>query len=109
VAQVHYRLATVVGIDLLDAGVDGLPRQERWDAMARAALRDELVATHAELTAAVLAGADPEASSDEVVAGWLASEASRGVRAATIRQVADGPADVARMNVGLGQLRSLLG
>jgi glutamate dehydrogenase len=109
VAQVHYRLATVVGIDLLDAGVDGLPRQERWDAMARAALRDELVATHAELTAAVLAGADPEASSEEVVAGWLASEASRGVRAATIRQVADGPADVARMNVGLGQLRSLLG
>ena len=51
VAEVHYRLAEAVGIDELIAGVDGLSRQVRWDAMARAALRDELLTAHAELTA----------------------------------------------------------
>lgn len=106
VAEVHFRLGAAVGLDLLDAGVDGLPRQARWDAMARAALRDELLAAHAELTAAALAEGHGEP--EQVVAEWLAADPSRAARVAMIRSVTDGPADVARMNVGLGQVRALL-
>ncbi|MGC3993187.1 MAG: NAD-glutamate dehydrogenase [Propionicimonas sp.] len=109
VAEVHYRLSAAAGIDQLAAGVDGLPRQVRWDAMARAALRDELLAAHAELTAEVLSGADPDAPPSQVVAAWAASEAALATRVATIRALTDGPADVARMNVGLAQVRAMLG
>jgi len=109
VAEVHYRLAAAVGLDELVAGVDGLPRQVRWDAMARAALRDELLAAHAELTAEVLAGADPAASPEAAIEAWLASDPTRRSRIETIHRLADGPADVARMNVGLAQVRGMLG
>ena len=109
VGEVHYRLADVLAIDLLDAGVDVLPRQVRWDAMARAALRDELLAAHADLTAEVLASADPEAVPDAVVTAWVAAHPSVPNRIATITQLADGTTDVARMNVGLSQVRGMLG
>ena len=39
--------------------IDVLPRQVRWDAMARAALRDELLEAQDGLTAAVLRNAEP--------------------------------------------------
>lgn len=108
VAEVHYRLADVLGLDLLFGGVDELPRQVRWDAMARAALRDELLSTHAELTAKVLSGADPAAPAGTVVAAWVSANPEIAARVSTIRQVTDGPADVARMNVGLSQLRAVM-
>lgn len=108
VAEVHYRLAAAVGLDELVAGVDGLPRQVRWDAMARAALRDELLAAHAELTAEVLAGADPDGAPEALIEAWLASHPGCAGRIETIHHLADGPADVARMNVGLAQVRSML-
>ncbi len=109
VADVHYRLADALALDLLFAGVDALPRQVRWDAMARAALRDELLATHAELTAKVVASAPDATRSSSVVAGWVAGHPTVATRVATIRQVCDGIPDVARMNVGLSQLRAILG
>ncbi len=108
VAAVHYRLAEAAGIDELVAGVDGLPRQVRWDAMARAALRDELLAAHAELTAEVLRRAGADAPPRDVVDAWLASDPTLPNRVATIHQLMDGTADVARMNVGLSQVRGML-
>jgi glutamate dehydrogenase len=109
VAQVHYRLADALALDLLFDGVDRLPRQVRWDAMARAALRDELLTAHAELTAKVLAAAPDGARAGTVVAGWVSATPGVAVRVGTIRQVCDGTPDVARMNVGLSQLRAMLG
>jgi glutamate dehydrogenase len=108
VAQVHYRLADALALDLLFDGVDGLPRQVRWDAMARAALRDELLTAHAELTAKVLASAPPDARAGSVVAGWVSANPGVATRVGMIRQVCDGTPDVARMNVGLSQLRAIL-
>jgi glutamate dehydrogenase len=108
VAQVHYRLADALALDLLFDGVDGLPRQVRWDAMARAALRDELLTAHAELTAKVLASAPADARAGSVVAGWVSANPGVATRVGMIRQVCDGTPDVARMNVGLSQLRAIL-
>ena len=107
-AQVHFQLADALGIELLSSGVDVLPRQVRWDAMARAALRDDLLVAHADLTAAVLAGADPEADAATVVQSWVDAHPGVAGRVAMIRQVADGTPDVARMNVGMSQLRAML-
>lgn len=107
VAEVHYRLTDALALDLLFAGVDALPRQIRWDAMARAALRDELLAAHAELTANVLRSAG-DTRPGAAVASWVADHPAVALRVATIRQVCDGSPDVARMNVGLSQLRAML-
>lgn len=108
-AQVHYRVAEALGIELLSSGVDVLPRQVRWDAMARAALRDELLTAHTDLTAAVLTHADAEADAATAVQAWLDAHPGVAPRVAMIRQVSDGTPDVARMNVGLSQLRAMLG
>jgi glutamate dehydrogenase len=108
VAQVHYQLADELALDLLFDGVDRLPRQVRWDAMARAALRDELLSAHAELTAKVLSAASPDAWSGSVIETWISANPGVSARVAMIRQVCDGTPDVARMNVALSQLRAML-
>ncbi len=108
IARLHFAVADALGLDLLFGGIDELPRQVRWDAMARAALRDELLAAHADLTEQVAAHGAPGAPAGSVVDDWLGENPQTAARIAMIRQVADGAADVARMNVGLGQVRSLL-
>ncbi len=108
VAEVHYRLGDALAINELFARVDELPRQVRWDAIARAALRDELLTSHAELTAKVIAAADRAASPGGAVASWVSANPSVAARVAVIRDACAGDADVARANVGLSQLRAML-
>ncbi len=43
-----------------------------------------------------------------VVAAWVSTHPGVPTRVATIRQACDGTPNVARMNVGLSQLRALL-
>lgn len=47
VACVCFRLAEALSLDEVADHIERLPRQDRWDAMARAALRDDLIALHA--------------------------------------------------------------
>jgi len=108
VARVHFRLAELLTLDRLVSSIDVLPRQVRWDAMARAVLRDELLATHGDLTAEALLGASGEATPEQVVAGWVAANPAGLARAATLAEIVDGPPDLARMSVGLGVVRGLL-
>ncbi|GLR13137.1 NAD-glutamate dehydrogenase [Chitinimonas prasina] len=56
VAQAYFKLEGALQIDWLREVVDGLPRDNRWQTLARMALRDELYREHAGLTARVLAG-----------------------------------------------------
>jgi glutamate dehydrogenase len=107
VADAFFGLGAALGLDTLVDRIDVLPRQVRWDAMARAALRDELLEVHAELTAAVLA-ADPGLGAAEAVAAWLADNPEAGRRAATLAEVCGAEPDLARMSVGLGLVRALL-
>ena len=48
-----------------------LPRDDRWRALARAALRDDLYALHRELTAEVLRSASPDDEPEGRVDGWI--------------------------------------
>ena len=104
-AEVYFRLAEALGLDLLLESIVNLPQLDRWDTMARAALRDDLLAVHGELAAAVLASgsSDPET----LVADWLAAAPGTAERTAIIRQLCEEP-DVARMSVGVRQVRALL-
>ena len=54
VAALHFQLGGALALHWLRDQIAALPRMNRWQAMARAALRDDLFALHAELTADVL-------------------------------------------------------
>jgi glutamate dehydrogenase len=108
VAAVHRELTARVSLDVLDRRVNDLPRKQRWESMARAALRDELLSAQDGLTgqAIELAGkdiSDPVA----VVDAWTQSGGVRR-RAALIEEITSEPADLARASVALGQVRGLV-
>ncbi|MFW6204248.1 MAG: NAD-glutamate dehydrogenase, partial [Actinomycetota bacterium] len=54
VARVHFTLGEYLDLGRLLERIVALPRTDRWKTMARAALRDDLHAVHAELTAQVI-------------------------------------------------------
>lgn len=110
VAHVHFTLGERLGIPDLVERVLALPRDDRWQTMARAALRDDLHAVHVSLTAQVLAHTDGTAGAAERVAAWEDADAVRIGRAArTLEEIcSDDSADLARMSVGLRVVRGLL-
>jgi glutamate dehydrogenase len=87
-----------------------LPRADRWQTMARAALRDDLHALQAAITAQVLQhteeGRDVEARVEE----WKAQDSVVVSRACqTLGEIVDSDSfDLARLSVGLRVVRSLL-
>jgi glutamate dehydrogenase len=77
--------------------------------MARAALRDDLHAVHAQLTAEVLgANGSPTESAKDVVLGWEKSNAAVIDSVKTLRSITSARAELARMSVGLRVVRRLL-
>ena len=109
VAELHFTLGQRLGLDRLLSRIVELPREDRWQTMARAALRDDLHTVHAELTAQVLNwnGAATKSARD-VVLGWERSNGAVPESVKTLRSVTSGRADLARMSVGLRVVRSLL-
>jgi glutamate dehydrogenase len=109
VAGVHFALGQQLGLDRLLTRIVELPRDDRWQTMARAALRDDMHAVHAQLTADVLGGGSKDASNpSELVRAW--ERGNRGVADSvkTLRSITAGRPDLARMSVGLRVVRSLL-
>jgi glutamate dehydrogenase len=102
VARVHFAVGEQLGLPGLITRILALPRRDRWQTMARAALRDDLHAVHARLTGEVLAA--------ESLATWQETKGVGLRRAAeTIATIcADEDADLARMSVALRVVRSLL-
>jgi glutamate dehydrogenase len=109
VAELHFRLGQRLGLDRLLARIIELPREDRWQSMARAALRDDLHTVHAELTAQVLDwnGAATKSARD-VVLGWERSNGAVPESVKTLRSITSGRSDLARTSVGLRVVRSLL-
>jgi glutamate dehydrogenase len=110
VARVHFVLGERLCLPALAVRILGLPRTDRWQTMARAALRDELHAVHAQLTAQVLDRTPAEAPEEERVAAWEQQEATAVERAlVTLNEVcSDDRVDLARLSVGLRVVRTLL-
>lgn len=116
VTKVHLSLGEHLKLTTLILRILDLPRTDRWQTMARAALRDDLYSVHATLTSQVLErtkdGQDD--ASDEAVAErigqWQDEDAVVVERAVeTLKQICDDDkADLARMSVGLRVVRSLL-
>ncbi|HEU0127432.1 MAG TPA: hypothetical protein VFQ48_02335, partial [Pseudonocardiaceae bacterium] len=109
-ASVHAVLGERLGLSELMAKIVALPREDRWQTMARASLRDDLHAVHAALTAQVLATTDSSLRAEERVAAWESDDEAVVTRAtATLIEItSEDTSDLARMSVGLRVVRALL-
>jgi glutamate dehydrogenase len=110
VSRVHFNLGERLQFGLLLERIIALPREDRWQTMVRAALRDELHATHAALTAQVLdatpGGGDPLMR----VTHWEDQAGIILVRArARLHEILDSETwDLAMLSVALRVVRTLV-
>ena len=95
--------------DLLDR-ISALPRDDRWRALARMALRYDLYAALAGLTAEVLESTPGGDRGPERVSEWANANSASIARAMTTLNMlpADGEADLATMSVVLRQVRTVV-
>jgi glutamate dehydrogenase len=107
---VHFALGERLGLPVLLQRIVALPRADKWQTMARAALRDDLHAVHAELTAQVLRATSSDEPAPSRISAWEERDAELVARSAeTLEQIcAEEDADLARMSVGLRVVRGLL-
>jgi glutamate dehydrogenase len=111
VAALHFLVGGRLHLHWLRDRIATLPRENRWQAMARAALRDDLFSLHAELTADVLraAGTEP-ADADARLDGWI--DANRPLVERCLGILSDirtgGTYDLTTLPVALRELRNLI-
>jgi glutamate dehydrogenase len=116
VARTWFTLSERYGFDNLLTEVSALNREDRWAALARAALRDDLYAVLREFTTAVLshAGTPPPSQPDRdaraAVAAWEGSHAPavRRARQTLTELHTAGRTDLAALSVALRTLRTVL-
>jgi glutamate dehydrogenase len=109
VAKVYYVLSERFRIDSLLSHISRLPRGDRWQTLARMALRYDLYAALAGLTAEVLQSTPAEHSAEDRVSEWEQDNAASIAQAANaMGDVDDSPADLAALSVLLRQIRTLV-
>lgn len=97
-------------VDSLLDRITLLPRSDRWQTLARAALRDDLYGTIADLTATVLADEPERMDPQERLDAWQTSHMDRLERVSrTFNEVmSEGQNDMASLSVALRLLRSIV-
>jgi glutamate dehydrogenase len=109
VTQVYFGIGSRLGLDWLRDRILELPRTDRWQSLARAALRDDLYRLHRSLTREILLSA-AEFGAPEPVDDWLERNAAGVQRADAV--LADVKAsreyDTTTLPVVLRELRSLV-
>ncbi len=113
-APLYYFVSERFGIDAMLGKVTRLPREDRWDALARGALRDDLYAVLESLTRSVIetsaeAGVDPSDPKAQWEAWRVANEESvaRSRTALAAIKRLDAP-NIAALSVALRTLRSVI-
>ncbi len=112
VASLHFLIGGGLHMHWLRDQIATLPRENRWQAMARAALRDDLFSLHAELTADVLraGGAGEPADAQARLDRWIDANRPLVERCLDILDDirAGGAYDLTTLPVALRELRNLI-
>jgi glutamate dehydrogenase len=73
VAPMYFMLSERFQVDTMLSMITRLPRDDRWDALARASLRYDLYSALEQLTVSVISSTDPEQTCSERIAHWDSS------------------------------------
>jgi glutamate dehydrogenase len=108
-SEVYFDLAERLQIVRLRDQITALPRDDRWNTMARAALRDDLYAAHASLVRDVLMVTRP-GSPEQRMADWVRRNAAAVERAAqTLTEIWENDRfTLATLSVAVRAIRSLV-
>jgi glutamate dehydrogenase len=110
IAAVYYTVFNRFHADSLLERISSLPRQDRWQALARAALRDDLYSTVSDMTTAVLDATEPADSPEARLKEWEARNAEQLGRAKSMFDEVNAleSDDMASLSVALRLLRSIV-
>jgi glutamate dehydrogenase len=109
VADLHFALSERLSVDDILSAVTDLPREDRWAALARAAMRHDVYAALAALTTSILRSTPAHLSPGERLDAWAGQNPERVERArATFAEaLSRDPIDLATLSVALRVMRSL--
>jgi glutamate dehydrogenase len=109
VADTYFALMDRLGTDGLLTAISELPRHDRWQSLARLAIRDDIYASLRSLTFDVLAVGEPDESGEEKIGEWEQMSASRVERARrTLSEIQEsGAKDLATLSVAARQIRRM--
>jgi len=110
VGELYFALGDRLGMEELLRAVTDLDRADRWHALARLALRDDLNGALRSLTQGVLESGLPEETPDEKIRDWASSNASNLSRVeSTLAEIrSTGILDLATLSVAARQIRSVV-
>lgn len=108
--ELYFALSARFNIDALLLRITALPRGDRWDALARGAMRADLYALLRSLTKAVLEKTDSNKPAPERIDEWEAANQAALGRARQTLAGLDGAQDwdIAAISVALRTLRTLV-
>ena len=106
----YFALGSQLGLDWLRDRILELPRADRWQALARAALRDDLYRLHRALTRDVLLSADVRLGSEGALTAWRERNEASVERALSVLAdvKASGTYDTTTLPVALRELGNLV-
>ena len=109
-AEVYYSLSEHLDLDRMLSQVTALERGDRWHALARQAVRDDLYRSMRMLTADVLSTTSAGQQPADKIAQWETENASRLARArTTLTEIAQSAAgDLAALSVAAREVRSMI-
>ncbi len=110
VMETYFALGSQFVLTWLRDRIIDLPRANRWQVLARAALRDDLYALHGAITQEVLEGAGDNADAEAAIDAWRERNASavERVRAMLSDIRASRTYDLTTLPVALRELRNLV-
>ena len=110
IAHVYYTVFNRFHADSLLERITKLPREDRWQALARAALRDDLYSTVSDMTTAVLESTPAGAPAEERLAAWEGQNVEQLGRAKSMFDEVNAleADDMASLSVALRLLRSIV-
>ena len=109
VGAIHFGLGSRLQLHWLRDAIVALPRDDRWRALARAALRDDLNALHRALTADVVRSAPAAGDVDERVEDWVAGAPAAERCLETLADIRVGRVyDLTTLPVAVREVRNLI-
>ncbi|MDT7725544.1 MAG: glutamate dehydrogenase [Actinomycetota bacterium] len=107
-AELYYAVSDHLNVDKMLTSISALERGNRWHALARLSLRDDVYASLRAITLDALRHSEPSDSAQEKIAQWEKANASRLARARVALDEIDnsGRLDLATLSVAARQIRS---
>ncbi|WP_066904711.1 NAD-glutamate dehydrogenase [Millisia brevis] len=107
-ANVYFALNRMFDFDRMLTRITDLPRGDRWQTLARLALRDDLYGAWRTLTLNVLEGREPGDTPQQMIDEWLTTNSVKLDRARAAWKIGEDLPDLAMLSVAMRNIRRVV-